>query len=117
MVTEEIISKLLQEYGRAGVICEYIDDSAHFLVEDSGEKQSVCEKLYVVQSPEAYDYYMLRDAYEKAKNCNHKINESSCSLLMYNLGYNLNFIEGTNNMSVSKEDNIAIINALLKNRE
>lgn len=117
LITEEIISKLLHAYGRAGVVCEPMDDHVQFLVEGSAKKYVSREKLYAIQSPEAYDFGLLREAHEKAAKNNHRMDETCCSMLMYNLGYNLNFIEGNhNNIKAVRQEDIAILNALLKSR-
>ena len=75
------------------------------------------DRLFDLQSPEAYQYGILKSVFEKAEQLQHPLEESCCSLLMYNLGYELNFVEGNhNNIKIVRQEDIAILSALLKNR-
>ncbi len=117
LITEEIISKLLHAYQGAGVVCEPMDDHVQFLVDGSEKKYISREKLYALQSPEAYDYRVLKEAYDKAVSTGHQMDETCCSMLMYHLGYDLHLIEGNhNNIKAVRQEDIAILNALLKSR-
>ena len=116
LVTEEIISKLLKSCNGAAVICEPMDDKVMFLKQDRLEYVDR-NRLYDFQSPEAYQYAVLRGIFDKAEQEKHKLEESCCSLLLYNLGYELNFVEGNhNNIKVVRQEDIAILSALLKSR-
>lgn len=116
LVTEEIISKLLKSCNGAAVICEPMDDKVMFLKQERLEYVDR-NRLYDFQSPEAYQYAVLRGIFDKAEQEKHKLEESCCSLLLYNLGYELNFVEGNhNNIKVVRQEDIAILSALLKSR-
>ena len=55
------------------------------------------------------------DVFEKAKNLRHTLTESCCTMLMYNLGYPINFIEGGfNNIKIVREEDLAMFGALVK---
>jgi len=46
---------------------------------------------------------------------NHNLTESCCVMLMYNLGYDINFIEGSiNNIKIVRQEDIAVVTSLLK---
>lgn len=116
LVTEEIISKLLNSCNGAAVICEPMDDKVMFLKKERLEYVDRY-RLYDFQSPEAYQYAVLCGIFDKAEREKHKLDESCCSLLLYNLGYELNFVEGNhNNIKVVRQEDIAILSALLKSR-
>ena len=116
LVTEEIISKLLHSCNGAAAVCEPMDDKVMFFRQDKFEYMDR-ERLVDLQSPEAYRYEVLRNMFEKAEAEKHQLTESCCSLLMYNLGYELNFVEGNhNNIKVVRQEDIAILAALLKAR-
>lgn len=116
LVTEEIISKLLRSCNDAAAVCEPMDDKVMFFKKDKYEYMDR-DRLIDLQSPEAYKYETLRSVFEKAEEERHPLLESCCSLLMYNLGYDLNFVEGNhNNIKVVRQEDIAILAALLKSR-
>ena len=68
-----------------------------------------------LQSPEAYTFRIIKDVFARAKKTQHPLTESCCAMLMYNLGYDINFIEGSvNNIKIIRQEDIPIIEALLK---
>ena len=73
--------------------------------------------LTAMQSPEAYHFDFINAVFAKAESTHHSLSESCCVMLMYNLGYPINFIEGsaTNNKILRQED-IAIVTSLIQNR-
>ena len=53
--------------------------------------------------------------FEKAEKENHLLTESCCTMLLYNLGYDINFIEsGVNNIKITREEDLAAFSALVK---
>ena len=116
LVTEEIISKLLYSCNGAAAICEPMEDKVMFFRNDRYEYVDR-ERLVDLQSPEAYNYSVLRGMFDKAEQEKHRLDESCCSLLLHNLGYDLNFVEGNhNNIKVVRQEDIAILAALLKSK-
>lgn len=114
LVTEEIISKLLYACNGAAAICEPMDDKVMFFKKERYEYLDR-ERVVDLQSPEAYQYSILRGMFDKAEKEKHKLEESCCSLLIHNLGYELNFVEGNhNNIKVVRQEDIGIMAALLK---
>ncbi len=117
LVTEEIISKLLHSTNDAAAICEPMEDKVMFFRRDKLEYVDR-DRLFDLQSPEAYRYDVIRGVFDKAESEQHKLAETCCSLLMFNLGFELNFIEGNhNNIKVVRQEDIAILSAILRNRE
>ena len=118
MVTVDMISQLLQSCYKNGsantcqsmkdyVQFTYIDGKAHYV-----DRNTVVD----LQSPEAYQFRVILDVFKKAEEKGHTLNESCCVMLMYNLGYDINFIEGdVNNIKIVRQEDIAIITSMLKN--
>ena len=116
LVTEESISKLLYACKGAAALCEPMEDRVMFFKKEKLEYVER-DRLFDLQSPEAYRYAVLKSVFEKADQLQHSLDESCCSLLMYNLGYELNFVEGNhNNIKIVRQEDIAILGALLKSR-
>lgn len=117
MVNVEMISKLLQacyENGRAN-ICQSMKDYVQFRYKDGKAEYINREDVVDLQSPEAYQFKVIKSVFEKAKKKQHPLTESCCAMLMFNLGYDINFIEGSvNNIKIIRDEDIAVFGALLK---
>ena len=117
MVSAEMISRLLRasiEKGSA-TVCHTMNDYVQFDV--SGEKPKYVDrnKIIALQSPEAHRLSLLKKVFERAKAKGHALSESCCTMLLYNLGYDINFIEsGVNNIKITREEDIAAFGALVK---
>lgn len=120
LVSEDMISKLLQSCyeNDSAIICQVAKDVVQFSYEQVKARYIDRNSIVVSQSPEAYRISVISEVFEKAKKQQHSFSESCCSLLLYNLGYDINFIEGSiyNNKIVRQED-IAILTALIKLRQ
>ena len=118
MVSVDMISKLLKfcyENGSAN-ICQSMKDYVQFSYFNGKAKYLDRNTVVDLQSPEAYQLKIIEDVFEKAKKKQHPLNESCCVMLMYNLGYDINFIEGQiNNIKIVREEDIAIFKSLIKN--
>lgn len=69
--------------------------------------------VVALQSPEAHRLSLLLDVFEKAMLQMHPLAESCFTMLMYNLGYDINFIEGgLNNIKIVHEEDLKIFSAL-----
>ena len=117
LVNAETISKLLQACKEKGsaTVCHIMNDYVQFNV-GSGKPQYIDRNAVVaLQSPEAHRLSLLLDVFEKAKTQRHPLAESCCAMLMYNLGYPINFIEGGfNNIKIVREEDLAVFSALVK---
>jgi len=68
-----------------------------------------------MQSPEAHRFSLIKEVFEMVEKTGHLLNESCCTMLMYNLGLDLNFIEGgINNIKIEREEDILKFSALCK---
>ena len=71
--------------------------------------------IVALQSPEAHRLSLLLEVFEKAKVKQHTLIESCFTMLMYNLGYDINFIEGgLNNIKIVHEEDLRMFSALIK---
>lgn len=125
LVTEEMISKLLNACSRNGsaVTCEPMNEYVQFELSDDEIEMSQHSRylnrhrVVTAQSPEAYRLGTVMEAFDRAGRQGHKMNETCMAMLMYNLGYELQFYEGNhNNIKVVRQEDIAILGTLLKER-
>lgn len=118
MVTLEMISKLLQVCSekKSATICHSMKDYVQFDV--SGRKAKYVDRntTIALQSPEAHRLSLLYEVFEKAEKIQHPLTESCCTMLLYNLGYDINFIESSiNNIKITREEDIAAFSAMIRN--
>lgn len=117
MVTSEMISKLLQAATEKGsaTICHAMTDYVQFDTRNRRARYVDRNTMIALQSPEAHRFSLVEEVFQKAEEKNHPLTESCCTLLLYDLGYELNFIEGnTNNIKIVREEDIAAFSALIK---
>lgn len=117
LVNTETISKLLHACTEKGsaTVCHIMNDYVQFNI--SNNKASYIDRNAVValQSPEAHQLSLLLEVFEKAKTQQHPLAESCCAMLMYHLGYEINFIEGGfNNIKIVREEDLTVFSALVK---
>ncbi len=116
MVRTETISRLLlacHEMGSA-TICHSMNDYVQFNMSCGKAEYVDRNNIIALQSPEAHKLSLITEVFKKAETDNHTLNESCCTMLMYNLGYNINFIEGgINNIKIEREEDIAFFSALI----
>ena len=73
------------------------------------------DSIVALQSPEAHRLSLILDVFDKARAQRHTLAESCCTMLMYNLGYPINFIEGgINNIKIVREEDLTVFSALVK---
>lgn len=117
MVTGETISKLLQacyEKGSA-TICYSMNEYVQFNLSSGTAEYVDRNSIIALQSPEAHSVALLNDIFTKAKATEHQLTESCFTMLLYNLGYNINFIESAvNNIKITREEDFAAFSAMLK---
>lgn len=117
MVRAEMISKLLQSAAEknSATICHSMNDYLQFDVSSGKAKYIDRDSVIALQSPEAHRISVMNEVFEKAQKQNHQLNESCFTMLMYSLGYDINFIEGSvNNIKITREEDIAAFAALVK---
>ncbi|MBR6028282.1 MAG: XRE family transcriptional regulator [Clostridia bacterium] len=117
MVTVDMISKLLQatyENGSAN-ICHPMRDYMQFAVKGGKPAYVDRDTLVELQSPEAYRLNLITGVFEEARRRGHSLTESTCAMLRYTLGRDINFIEGSvNNIKIVRQEDIAVFEALVK---
>lgn len=117
LITIDMISRLLQScsLNDSATISQSMKDHVQFLISDYRAEYINREGVIDLQSPEAHKFSRLKEVFEKAEKQCHTLSETCCSLLMYNLGFKINFIEGSiNNIKIVRQEDIAIATALLK---
>lgn len=118
-ITVEIISKLLQSCNTLGSanICMPMRDHLQFVVSPTKESIADRETTVEVQSPEAYKFNVIKSYFDKAQKKGHELNESCGAMLLYNLGFYVNFVEGSvNNVKIIRQEDIAVFSAILKQK-
>ena len=117
MVCADMISKLLQacyENGSAN-ICQRMKDYVQFEYTNGTANYIDRDAVVSLESPEAYRLGMIADIFSDAEKKQHPLNESCCAMLLFNLGYPINFIEGSvNNIKIVRQEDIAVVTTLLK---
>ena len=117
LVSAETISKLLQACAEKGsaTVCHMMNDYVQFNITSKTPQYIDRNTVVALQSPEAHRLSLLLDVFEKAKTQRHPLAESCCAMLMYNLGYPINFIEGGfNNIKIVREEDLTVFSALVK---
>lgn len=117
MVSTEMISRLLQASQEKGsaTICHSMKEYVQFEFSQRRAKYVDRNTLIAMQSPEAHRLSLLEEMFEKAKKQQHSLTESCCTMLLYNLGYEINFIESSiNNIKIVREEDIAAFAALIR---
>ena len=117
MVTVDMISKLIQSCAATGsaTICQSMRDYVQFTVREGKARYMDRDAIVDLQSPEAHRVSVLDSVFRTAAMENHPMTESCCTMLLYNLGYDINFIEGSvNNIKIVREEDIAIVTSLMK---
>ncbi len=116
MISPETISKLLMACYESGsaTICHHMNDYVQFHMGNGTPSYIDRDKIVALQSPEAHQLQLLSEMFHKADQTGHSLTESCCTMLLYNLGYNINFIEGNiNNIKITREEDIAAFRAMV----
>ena len=82
----------------------------------SGKAQYINrDSIIALQSPEAHRYSLLNEVFLKVAQTQHALTESCLTMLMYDLGYPINFVESSiNNPKLGREEDIAAFAALVR---
>ncbi len=117
LVKAEMISKLIQACEEKGTAttCHSMKDYVQFVKQGGKAKYVNRNSVIALQSPEMHRLSLLTEVFKKADSINHDLIESCCTMLLYNLGYPINFVESNvNNIKISREEDIATFGALVK---
>lgn len=117
MVSVDMISKLLQacyENGSAN-ICQGMRDYVQFIYLGGKANYIDRDSIVSLESPEAYRVNIISEVFSVAEKKQHPLNESCCAMLLFNLGYDINFIEGSvNNIKIVRQEDVGIATTLLR---
>ena len=118
MVSADMISKLLHACyeNDSANICQGMKDYVQFIYSDGKAEYIDRNAIVSLESPEAYRIGMISNVFSVAEKKQHSLSESCCAMLLYNLGYDINFIEGSvNNIKIVRQEDIAVVTSLLGN--
>lgn len=118
MVTSEMLSRLLQSAEEKGstTFCHSMNDYVQFDISLGKPKYVDRNSIIALQSPEAHRFSVMNEVFNSAARKGHTLNESCFTMLMYNLGFGINFIESSiNNIKITREEDLAAFSALVKN--
>ncbi len=118
MVTSEMLSRLLQSAEEKGstTFCHSMNDYVQFDISRGSPKYVDRNSIIALQSPEAHRFSVMKEVFDSAKQKGHSLNESCFTMLMYNLGFGINFIESSiNNIKITREEDLAAFSTLVKN--
>lgn len=111
LVSVDMISKLLRACFEddSAIICHSMSDYVQFQYKDGRAEYIDRNTVVELQSPEAYRLSFIKNVFSESKKMQHPLTESCIAMLLYNLGYKINFIEGhVNNMKIIRQEDITI---------
>ena len=117
LVTTETISQLLQICSEKGsaTMGHSMKEYVQFNTINQRPKYINRDAVIALQSPEAHSLALLNEVFEKAKSEQHPLTESCCTMLLYNLGYDINFVESNiNNIKIAREEDLATFSTLIR---
>ena len=117
LVTTETISQLLQVCSEKGsaTIGHSMKEYVQFNITNQKPKYINRDAVIALQSPEAHSLALLNEVFEKAQSQQHPLTESCCTMLLYNLGYNINFVESNiNNIKIAREEDLATFSTIIR---
>lgn len=117
LVSAEMISRLIQAATESGsaTVCHLMDDYVQFNIVDGKANYIDRNSTIALQSPEAHRIRLLSEVFGKAERENHLLTETCCTMLMYNLGFRVNFIQSSiNNIKIVREEDLAAFAAMMR---
>ena len=117
LVSVETISKLLRACAEKGsaTICHSMNEYVQFRLD--GERADYVDRnaMIALQSPEAHKLSLITQVFETAQKKG-AVKESCFTMMLYNQGYEVNFVEGgMNNIKIAREEDVATFGALVRN--
>ncbi len=71
--------------------------------------------MIALQSPEAHRFFLIKEVFQKARMQNYPLTESCCTMLMYHLGYEINFLQSSiNNIKIARNEDVAAFSAQIR---
>ncbi|MBQ7010440.1 MAG: XRE family transcriptional regulator [Clostridia bacterium] len=118
LVRTETISMLLNSSYEKGsaVICHSMKDYVQFSTAGSYAEYLDRNTTVALQSPEAHKLSLIKKVLESTQNHQELLMENAFTMLLYNLGFDINFVESnSNNIRITREEDVATFAALIKN--
>lgn len=115
-ISAETISKLWQECQKKNnaTLCRFMHDFVQFDLSQGNPKYIDRNTIVEMQSPEVYRLSLLTKLFNETGEQHHELTESCCTMLLYNMGYNINFVEGNiNNIKILREEDIVTFSSLV----
>lgn len=119
LVSADTISSLLHACAQrdSATICHSMRDYVQFDTTGSSAKYVDRNNIIALQSPEAHTLELLIGLFKRAGLQHHPMTETNCTMLLYNLGYPIHFVESSvNNIKISREEDIATLSATLASK-
>jgi len=116
LISEEEISRLLQTCSEKGsaTLCHSMKEYVQFEKTVTGVEYIDRDSVIALQSPEAHSLSLMDEIFEVAEKFHHPLLESCFTMLLYNLGYDINFIESTtNNIKIVREEDLVTFGVLV----
>ncbi len=118
MVNADIISKTLLSCSEKGTatVCRKMKEHIQFTVKNGKTTYLDRDSVVDIQSPEAYRFSKILELFAAAFKADHPLQESCCTMLMYELGFDINFVESSNdNIKIVRQEDIAVFTSYAKN--
>ena len=115
MVNAETISRLLLACDETGsaTISHTMNNYVQFDISGAYPEYLERQSIVAMQSPEAHRLSVLEEVFALAEGAGLPLVESCCTMLMYNLGLDINFVEGNiNNIKIERDEDIIRFSAL-----
>ena len=120
LVTDEMITKVVnaaRETGSAIIGRPMHDNVQFYRNKDGGIDYLERERIVDLQSPDAHRCAVIGRAFKRADEQSLPLDESNLGMLMYNLGFPLNFcLWSLSNVKIVRQEDIAIAASLLRQR-
>lgn len=120
LITIDMVSKLLYAMNEhdAVTLCHSMKDYLLFNYSDGIAKSIDRESSVSVQSPEAYRFSKIRSVFDAAEEKRHILTETCCAMLMYNLDFDINFVESfSDNLKIVRQEDVGMVTSLLKSSQ
>lgn len=115
LVGVETISTLLHATSEkaSATICHSMNEYVQFRISEGSVEYLDRNSIIAIQSPEAHRLSVLQKVFDTAASKLHPLTESCCTMLLYNLGFDINFVEGNlNNIKIAREEDFAAFRAM-----
>ena len=106
-ITIDTISHLIQSCSDmdSATIGHQMTDYVQFDISNGTSRYLNRNNIIAMQSPEAHKLRLIKEVFAKALAQNHALTESCCTMLLYNMGFPINFVKSNiNNIKITAEE-------------